>query len=82
MVPFVKQHIIASRVEFLPPPASQRSRQLRHAMLGNQAADRRLVIDPRRKELILGLERVRWQADTSGNSCRISTSPLRCAAHK
>ena len=39
-----------------------------NAMLRNQAGQRRLFIDPRCKELILDLERVRWRSDSNGNT--------------
>jgi hypothetical protein len=54
------------RVPSSNPPIKDRVNCV-NAMLCNHAADRRLVIDPRCKELILDLERVRWQADANGN---------------
>ena len=39
-----------------------------NAMLRNQAGERRLLIDPKCKQLILDLERVRWKNDTQGNT--------------
>jgi hypothetical protein len=40
-----------------------------NAKLLNQAGDRRLVIDPRCKNLIQDFERVQWKTDPSGNAC-------------
>ena len=37
-------------------------------MLRNQAGDRRLLIDPRYKELIQLFERVHWKHDPYGNA--------------
>jgi Terminase large subunit, T4likevirus-type, N-terminal len=39
-----------------------------NAMLHNQAGQRRLLIDPKCKQLILDLERVRWRKDPHGNA--------------
>jgi Terminase large subunit, T4likevirus-type, N-terminal len=39
-----------------------------NAMLHNQAGHRRLLIDPRCKQLILDLERVHWKSDVHGNA--------------
>jgi hypothetical protein len=36
-------------------------------MLRSQEGDRRLLIDPKCKQLILDLERVHWKTDWSGN---------------
>jgi len=49
------------------PPVKDRINCV-NAMLRNQAGDRRLVIDPKCKELILDLERVRWGSDAHGNA--------------
>jgi len=38
-----------------------------NAMLRNQAGDRRLLIDPKCKQLILDFERVHWKTDLNGN---------------
>ena len=37
-------------------------------MLHNQAGERRLLIDPKCKQLILDLERVHWKSDANGNT--------------
>jgi hypothetical protein len=39
-----------------------------NAMLRNQAGDRRLLIDPKCKHLILDFERVHWKNDAHGNA--------------
>jgi hypothetical protein len=39
-----------------------------NAMLRNQAGDRRLLIDPKCKQLILDFERVHWKSDAHGNA--------------
>ena len=39
-----------------------------NAVLGNQAGERRLQIDPGCKQLIQDFERVHWKADPNGNA--------------
>ncbi len=39
-----------------------------NAMLHNYAGERRLLIDPKCKQLIQDLEQVAWKADPHGNS--------------
>ena len=48
------------------PPVKDRVNCV-NSMLRNQAGERRLLIDPGCKQLILDLERVHWKSDASGN---------------
>jgi Terminase large subunit, T4likevirus-type, N-terminal len=54
------------RVSSSNPPVKDRINCV-NAMLCNQAGDRRLLVHPDCKELILDLERLRWKSDPSGN---------------
>src|SRR5450756_1230647 len=49
------------------PPVKDRVNCV-NAVLGNQAGERRLRIDPGCKQLIQDLERVHWKADPNGNA--------------
>ena len=49
------------------PPVKDRVNCV-NAMLGNQAGERRIQIDPGCKQLIQDFERVHWKADPSGNA--------------
>jgi len=53
-----------------------------NAMLRNHAGDHRLLIDPKCKQLIRDLERVRWKADANGNALgdQDDSDPLRTHA--
>ena len=54
------------RVPSSNPPVKDRINCV-NAMLRNQAGERRLLIDPKCKELILDFERVHWKNDAHGN---------------
>ena len=58
---------ISRKVLSSNPPVKDRTNCV-NAMLRNQAGERRLLIDPKCKQLILDLERVRWKNDTQGNT--------------
>jgi hypothetical protein len=58
---------ITRRVPSSNPPVKDRVNCV-NAMLCNQAGERRLLINPGCKELILDLERVHWRNDGNGNS--------------
>jgi hypothetical protein len=55
------------RVPSSNPPVKDRVNCV-NAMLHNQAGERRLLIDPKCKQLILDLERVHWKSDSHGNA--------------
>jgi hypothetical protein len=55
------------RVPSTNPPVKDRVNCV-NAMLRNQAGDRRLLIDPKCKQLILDFERVHWKSDAHGNA--------------
>jgi hypothetical protein len=55
------------RVPSTNPPVKDRVNCV-NAMLRNQAGERRLLIDPKCKELILDFERVHWKNDAHGNA--------------
>ena len=66
---FLPYHVLPnqSRVPSPNPPVKDRINCV-NAMLHNQAGERRLLIDPRCKELILDFERVHWKNDAHGNT--------------
>jgi hypothetical protein len=55
------------RVPSTNPPVRDRVNCV-NAVLRNQAGQRRLLVDPHCKQLILDFERVRWKVDPNGNS--------------
>ena len=58
---------VSRKVPSSNPPVKDRINCV-NATLRNQAGERRLLIDPKCKELILDLERVRWKNDSNGNT--------------
>jgi hypothetical protein len=65
---FLKQFCeMKRRVPSTNPPVKDRVNRV-NAMLRNQAGERRLLIDPKCKELILDFERVHWKSDAHGNA--------------
>ena len=61
----VKRHVPHAN-----PPVKDRVNCV-NAFFLNQAGERRLLIDPKCKQLILDLERVHWKSDATGNSLAV-----------
>ena len=66
---FFRRHGYQIRIEVPSSNPSVKDRvNCVNAMLLNQAGERRLIVDPACKQLILDFERVHWKADVNGNS--------------
>jgi len=65
---FFKRHPfkVVTRVPSSNPPVRDRTNCV-NAMLHNQAGERRILIDPSCKQLIMDFDRVHWKRDPSGN---------------